>query len=202
MIAFLFVFQQDGSWRSCPALERPPERGDAQIPLPASQVQPTIPIHGKLDLSENPRWAKKGVTEEGSWRFCLEMQKEIFVQVKTLLQIYLCHRSIKLFRRCYNITFANLPVKGTWLHFWNQSHVRFMLNFGVLVSDLECFWEWAGPVLHNYPYQALCNMGLLAIPLMLQSQSYLKSPLTILEVRSSTNCHHLHCKLQLFYLRE
>ena len=112
------------------------------------------------------------------------MQKEIFVQVKTLLQIYLCHRSIKLFRRCYNITFANLPVKGTWLHFWNQSHVRFMLNFGVLVSDLECFWEWAGPVLHNYPYQALCNMGLLAIPLMLQSQSYLKSPLTILERRN------------------
>ena len=30
--------------------------------------------------------------------------------------------------------------------------------------------------------QALCNMGILAIPLMLQSQSYLKSPLTTLEV--------------------
>jgi len=60
-------------------------------------------------LYQRLRWAKKGVTEEGSWRFCLEMQKEIFVQ-------------------------------------------------------------------------ALCNMGLLAIPLMLQSQSYLKSPLTILEI--------------------
>ena len=65
-----------------------------------------------------------------------------------------------------------------------------MLSFGVLVSHLECFW--AGPVQHDYHYQALCNMGLLAIPLMLQSQSYLKSPLTILEVRSSMNCHHLH----------
>lgn len=30
--------------------------------------------------------------------------------------------------------------------------------------------------------QALCNMGILAIPLMLQSQSYLKSPLTPLEI--------------------
>ena len=114
MIAFLFVFQQDGSWRSCPALERPPERGDAQIPLPASQVQPTIPIHGKLDLSENPRWAKKGVTEEGSWRFCLEMQKEIFVQVKHFCK-YTCAIDLSSysFRRCYNITFDNLAVKGT-----------------------------------------------------------------------------------------
>merc|ERR1712083_683423 len=33
-------------------------------------------------LYQRLRWAKKGVTEEGSWRFCLEMQKEIFVQVK------------------------------------------------------------------------------------------------------------------------
>ena len=30
----------------------------------------------------NVRWAKKGVTEESSWVFCYEMQKEIFVQVK------------------------------------------------------------------------------------------------------------------------
>ena len=37
----------------------------------------------------------------------------------------------------------------------------------------------------NADMQALCNMGILAIPLMLQSQSYLKSPLTPLEVPSS-----------------
>ena len=36
----------------------------------------------------------------------------------------------------------------------------------------------------NADMQALCNMGILAIPLMLQSQSYLKSPLTPLEVPS------------------
>ena len=35
--------------------------------------------------------------------------------------------------------------------------------------------------------QALCNMGILAIPLMLQSQSYLKLPLTPLEVTTSSN---------------
>jgi len=60
-------------------------------------------------LYQRLRWAKKGVTEESSWMFCFEMQKEILVQ-------------------------------------------------------------------------ALCNMGILAIPLMLQSQSYLKSPLTPLEI--------------------
>merc|ERR1711971_986348 len=72
-------------------------------------------VKGHLDeemplyLYQRLRWAKKGVTEESSWMFCFEMQKEIFVQ-------------------------------------------------------------------------ALCNMGILAIPLILQSQSYLKSPLTPLEI--------------------
>jgi len=64
-------------------------------------------------LYQRLRWAKKGVTDESSWKFQIEMQKEIFVQ-------------------------------------------------------------------------ALCNMGILAIPLMLQSQSYLKSPLTLLEVGAWT----------------
>ena len=30
------------------------------------------------------RWAKKGVTDESSWKFQIEMQKEIFVQVQKL----------------------------------------------------------------------------------------------------------------------
>ena len=51
---------------------------------------------------------------------------------------------------------------------------------------------------HAFAYvQALCNMGILAIPLMLQSQSYLKSPLTPLEVASSSsdsNCMTVSCR--------
>ena len=38
----------------------------------------------KQCLIKSCRWAKKGVTDEGSWMFCFEMQKEIFVQVKLI----------------------------------------------------------------------------------------------------------------------
>ena len=40
-----------------------------------------LSIHEKLCLIKTCRWAKKGVTEESSWMFCFEMQKEILVQV-------------------------------------------------------------------------------------------------------------------------
>ena len=38
--------------------------------------------HPYKDIIEMLRWAKKGVTDESSWKFQIEMQKEIFVQVQ------------------------------------------------------------------------------------------------------------------------
>ena len=43
--------------------------------------------HPYKDIIEKVRWAKKGVTDESSWKFQIEMQKEIFVQVQKLSDI-------------------------------------------------------------------------------------------------------------------
>ena len=66
--------------------------------------------HDILDLIKNVRWAKKGVTEESSWKFCFEMQKEILVQVKLVCK--------GLHSQCHQYANAHCPMLNVYTIMW------------------------------------------------------------------------------------